>query len=168
MCIRDSSIAIIQAVKQHKNPSPLLRTLRSIRYAEVAASVVTLQDVYKRQLQSAGVPLLAGSAIGSAWRNQQQDTDAKWLDYFRGLLSGTVKAGNTATEMPMVQGISEVLGGDYEQQGTGESLTKIALTGASQILPFGSLGRQISNEMCIRDRSTGVTIRMKRMRRQVS
>ncbi len=37
------SIAIIQAVKQHKNPSPLLRTLRSIRYAEVAASVVTLQ-----------------------------------------------------------------------------------------------------------------------------
>lgn len=96
-------------------------------------------------LQSAGVPLLAGSAIGSAWRDQQQNTDAKWLDYFRGLLSGTVKAGNTATEMPMVQGISEVLGGDYEQQGTGESLTKIALTGASQILPFGSLGRQIAN-----------------------
>ena len=37
------TIAIIRAVKQHKNPSPFLKTLRSIRYAEVAASVLTLQ-----------------------------------------------------------------------------------------------------------------------------
>lgn len=96
-------------------------------------------------LQSAGVPLLAGSAIGSAWRDQQQNTDAKWLDYFRGLLSGTVKAGNTATEMPMVQGISELLGGGYDQQGVGDTTAKLMLTGASQILPFGSLGRQVAN-----------------------
>lgn len=36
-------LAIVNAVKQHKNPSPLLRAIRSIRYAEVAASVLTLQ-----------------------------------------------------------------------------------------------------------------------------
>lgn len=35
--------AIIWAVKQHKNPSPLLKTLRYITYAEVAASLLTLQ-----------------------------------------------------------------------------------------------------------------------------
>lgn len=37
------AMAIIRAVKQHKNPSPLLKTLRCITYAEVAASLLTLQ-----------------------------------------------------------------------------------------------------------------------------
>lgn len=37
------TMAIIRAVKQHKNPSPLLKTLRCITYAEVAASLLTLQ-----------------------------------------------------------------------------------------------------------------------------
>ena len=36
-------ISIIKAVKQHKNPSLLLKTIRSISYAEVAASILTLQ-----------------------------------------------------------------------------------------------------------------------------
>ena len=35
--------AIIRAIKQHKNPSALLKTIRGIRYAEAAASVLTLQ-----------------------------------------------------------------------------------------------------------------------------
>ena len=37
------TMAIVKAVKQHKNPSPLLRTIRNIGYAEVAASILTLQ-----------------------------------------------------------------------------------------------------------------------------
>lgn len=37
------TITIIKAIKQHKNPSPLLSVIRSICYAEVAASVLTLQ-----------------------------------------------------------------------------------------------------------------------------
>ena len=37
------TMAGIMAVKQRKNPSPLLKTIRRIRYAEVAASVLTLQ-----------------------------------------------------------------------------------------------------------------------------
>ena len=37
------AMAIVKAVKQHKNPSPLLRTIRNIGYAEVAASILTLQ-----------------------------------------------------------------------------------------------------------------------------
>ncbi len=37
------TIAIVKSVKQHKNPSPLLRTIRNIGYAEVAASILTLQ-----------------------------------------------------------------------------------------------------------------------------
>ncbi len=37
------TIAIIKAVKQHKNSSLLLKTIRNIRYAEVAASILTLQ-----------------------------------------------------------------------------------------------------------------------------
>lgn len=35
--------AIIRAVKQRNNPSPLLATIRNIGYAEVAVSVLTLQ-----------------------------------------------------------------------------------------------------------------------------
>lgn len=37
------SMAIRRAVKQRKNPSPLLAVIRNISYAEIAASVLTLQ-----------------------------------------------------------------------------------------------------------------------------
>ena len=37
------TMAIVKAVKQHKNPFPLLKTIRSIGYAEVSASILTLQ-----------------------------------------------------------------------------------------------------------------------------
>ena len=37
------TMAIVKAVKEHKNPSPLLKTIRNIGYAEVAASILTLQ-----------------------------------------------------------------------------------------------------------------------------
>lgn len=37
------AMAVSKAVKQRKNPSPLLSVIHSIRYAEVAASVLTLQ-----------------------------------------------------------------------------------------------------------------------------
>lgn len=38
-----TTMAIMKAVKQHKNPSPLLRTIRNIGYAEASASILTLQ-----------------------------------------------------------------------------------------------------------------------------
>ena len=37
------TMAVVKAVRQHKNPSPLLRTIRNISYAEVSASILTLQ-----------------------------------------------------------------------------------------------------------------------------
>lgn len=37
------TMTIIKAVRQHKNPSPLFSVIRCIGYAEVAASVLTLQ-----------------------------------------------------------------------------------------------------------------------------
>ena len=37
------TMAIVKAVKQRKNPSPLLRAIRSIGYAEAAASILNLQ-----------------------------------------------------------------------------------------------------------------------------
>lgn len=37
------AMAIVKAVKQHKNPSSLLAVIRMISYAEVAASILTLQ-----------------------------------------------------------------------------------------------------------------------------
>ncbi len=37
------TMAIVKAVKQHKNPSLLLKAIRSIGYAEVSASILTLQ-----------------------------------------------------------------------------------------------------------------------------
>ena len=36
-------MAGVKAVKQRRNPSPLLRTIRTIGYAEVSASLLTLQ-----------------------------------------------------------------------------------------------------------------------------
>lgn len=37
------TLAVIRAVRQRKDPSPLLKVIRSIGYAEAAASVLTLQ-----------------------------------------------------------------------------------------------------------------------------
>lgn len=37
------TMAIVKAVKQHNNPSPLVRTIQNINYTEVFASVLTLQ-----------------------------------------------------------------------------------------------------------------------------
>ena len=37
------TMAIVRAVKQSRDPSPLLRTIRNIGYAEVSASILTLQ-----------------------------------------------------------------------------------------------------------------------------
>ena len=37
------NMAGVKAVKQRRNPSPLLRTIRTIGYAEVSASLLTLQ-----------------------------------------------------------------------------------------------------------------------------
>ena len=37
------TMAIVRAVKQRRDPSPLLRTIRNIGYAEVSASILTLQ-----------------------------------------------------------------------------------------------------------------------------
>ena len=37
------TVTIVKAVKQHKNPSMLFRTIRNISYAEVSASILTLQ-----------------------------------------------------------------------------------------------------------------------------
>lgn len=37
------TMAIVKAIKQHKNPSPLLTTIQNISYAEVSASILTLQ-----------------------------------------------------------------------------------------------------------------------------
>ena len=37
------TMAIVRAVKQRRDPSPLLRTIRNIGYADVSASILTLQ-----------------------------------------------------------------------------------------------------------------------------
>ena len=37
------TMAVVRAVKQRHDPSPLLAAIRSIGYAEVAASVLTMQ-----------------------------------------------------------------------------------------------------------------------------
>ncbi len=37
------TVSVIKAIKQHRNPDPLLAVIRTIRYAEVAACVLTLQ-----------------------------------------------------------------------------------------------------------------------------
>lgn len=38
-----SAIAVIKCLKQHKNPSLLLKTLQKINYVEIATSILTLQ-----------------------------------------------------------------------------------------------------------------------------
>jgi len=73
------AIAVRKAVKQHKNPSLLLSAIRSISYAEVAASVLTLQrsmlvsfgemndtDIHKMNMLTGGVVCLFILILGTA------------------------------------------------------------------------------------------------------
>lgn len=63
------TMAVIKAVKQHRNPSPLLTVIRRIRYAEIAASILTLQrsmlvsfgSMGKEQMQ--GMNAITGAAV---------------------------------------------------------------------------------------------------------
>ncbi len=63
------TMAIIRAVKQRKNPSPLLATIRSIGYADVAVSVLTLQRSMFASFGSIGdfsariMDILTGAAV---------------------------------------------------------------------------------------------------------
>lgn len=63
------TMAIMRAVKQRKNPSPLLATIRSIGYADVAVSVLTLQRSMFASFGSIGdfsahiMDILTGAAV---------------------------------------------------------------------------------------------------------
>ena len=58
------TMMIIRAVKQRKNPSPLLSVIRNIGYAEVAASVLTLQ---RSMLVSFGEMDIADIRLMNIW-----------------------------------------------------------------------------------------------------
>ncbi len=95
-------------------------------------------------LQLVATPLLAGAAVG----NKKFDMG----DY----LLAVSKMGNTALEMPVIQGVQELLGGSYNKQSVVEGLFGLAADAATQVVPLGSLGRQISNfvDPYARDRSS--------------
>ena len=78
------------------------------------------------------IPLLAGMALkgGISWGN------------FFGAIGGLA---NSATEMPVLQGVKELLGGGYGQKGAGEVAATLVGNLATQVIPFISLSRQVAN-----------------------
>lgn len=63
------TMVIVKAVKQHRDPSPLLKVVRSISFAEVAASILTLQrsmlasfgSMDEKQIQTMNI--MTGTAV---------------------------------------------------------------------------------------------------------
>lgn len=91
-------------------------------------------------LQSLSTPLMAGAAA----YDRTEDGDIDWAGILGAAVKASMKMGNTMLEMPVLQGVADLFSGNYDN---GELLTGVlAMAGnaATQIVPFGSLTRQVA------------------------
>lgn len=107
----------------------------------VLANSFRICDTYldASSLQTLSVPLVAGGAVGAAMQGEAVD----WTQ----LLSAAVRVGNTALEMPVLQGVEELFSGNYSEEGITLGLISLAADAVQQVIPFASLSRQAARAL---------------------
>ena len=91
-------------------------------------------------LQSLSTPVMAGAAAYQS--GEEEDETGKLIDILAAAAKASMKMGNTMLEMPVLQGVADLFGGNYDN---GELLTgalSLAGNAATQIVPFGSVLKQ--------------------------
>ena len=97
-------------------------------------------------LQTAFVPLIAGAAAG----NSLEDGEMDWA----ALLDAAGRIGNTALSMPVLEGVAELLSGNYSKESLITGLIGLATDAMTNVLPARSLLRQTAAALDPYARST--------------
>lgn len=97
-------------------------------------------------LQTAFVPLIAGAAAG----NSLEDGEMDWA----ALLDAAGRIGNTALSMPVLEGVAELLSGNYSKESLITGLIGLAADAMTNVLPARSLLRQTAAALDPYARST--------------
>ena len=97
-------------------------------------------------LQTAFVPLIAGAAAG----NSLEDGEMDWA----ALLDAAARIGNTALSMPVLEGVAELLSGNYSKESLITGLIGLATDAMTNVLPARSLLRQTAAALDPYARST--------------
>lgn len=97
-------------------------------------------------LQTAFVPLIAGAAAGSNLEDGEMDWAA--------LLDAAARIGNTALSMPVLEGVAELLSGNYSKESLITGLIGLATDAMTNVLPARSLLRQTAAALDPYARST--------------
>lgn len=88
------------------------------------------------------IPLLAGMATSGRM---------SWGNFF----SAVSKLASSATDMPVLEGIRDIIGGGFKDKGAGEVAAQMLGDLATQVIPFISLSRQVANTTDPYARATG-------------
>lgn len=106
------------------------------------SSSIRIGNVYidPSTMQSLSSPFIAG---GSSAANREEESNTI-LPTLGDIAVATLNMGNTALEMPVLQGVQDLLGGQYGETNIGLALAGLAAEGAGQLVPGGTLLSQFA------------------------
>ena len=105
-------------------------------------SSIKVGDTYidPSSLQSLSTPIMAGAAAYESRNDDEDGTD--WGGIFGAAAKASMKMGNTMLEMPVLQGVADLLGGNYDDGELLAGALSLAGNAVTQLVPFGSVLKQ--------------------------
>ncbi|MBO4556506.1 MAG: hypothetical protein J5706_07070, partial [Elusimicrobiales bacterium] len=105
-------------------------------------SSIKVGDTYidPSSLQSLSTPIMAGAAAYESKNDDEDGTD--WGGIFGAAAKASMKMGNTMLEMPVLQGVADLLGGNYDDGELLAGALSLAGNAVTQLVPFGSVLKQ--------------------------
>lgn len=106
------------------------------------SSSIRIGNVYvdPSTMQSLASPFLAG---GSSVANSEEESNTI-LPTLTDIAVASLNMGNSALEMPVLQGVQDLFGGKYSEANIGLALAGLAAEGAGQLVPGGTLLSQFA------------------------
>lgn len=105
-------------------------------------SSIKVGDTYidPSSLQSLSTPVMAGAAAYESKNDDEDGTD--WAGVLGAAVKASMKMGNTMLEMPVLQGVADLLGGNYDDGELLSGALSLAGNAVTQLVPFGSVLKQ--------------------------
>lgn len=106
-------------------------------------SSIKVGDTYidPSSLQSLSTPIMAGAAAYQSGRDENDETN-RIIDILAAAAKASMKMGNTMLEMPVLQGVSDLFSGNYDNGEILAGALGLAGNAITQVVPFGSLLKQ--------------------------
>ena len=106
-------------------------------------SSIKVGDTYidPSSLQSLSTPIMAGAAAYQSGKDENEETN-RIIDIIAAAAKASMKMGNTMLEMPVLQGVSDLFSGNYDNGEILAGALGLAGNAVTQVVPFGSLLKQ--------------------------